>query len=1116
MVVYILNAGEITRGTMVMNSMYRCARTIIPILLISMVFLSCNEYNPFNDYANAEAVIEKTSFNENDTVTVFTLDTISISINVPNLIDSVTVFADGNYKFVNGRKTVRCNSSDTVITALQNLVLSYDSVGKKNIIVYVYKKNGDVIKTFEKSLYVRLPRFTDNIAGYYNHGIILSCEAVNNRDVVYQWSFSDTVIRTFSQLDTVILSSGGAEAGQGFLNLINGQYRSEIQQFSFSIQDSSAPRIKVVGEANMKNDTILSANTEFPLKVIVTDIGQNDKISVRLNQSDTFDIVRDSLYIKIIDSLDRLSGFAGYEIVARDNSARRNASRKKIWIGYNSAGVKSRKWKASILIPSADTSKSTVEKKTLYGMVDRFTKDSISLNVNIAVNGTVKRTISFLKNDYWTDTVSLIKGLNTVRVIASDGVESDTISRVILFNDVLVDSTGPVIKNIVIDNVRENQFVTESRINVKLIAFDENGRVSNVSCNGFPMVRSDESEYVWEINNMNLEFKNNVAEINVIAKDDSGNCENVNRIIRFNTRPKITKFPSFEIPARAGKTYRDTIAVIDPDKSDSISYSISSTDTNTLKIDKRGIVTWKPSRDTVIEYTIWIKDKYETVQFTDTLYSVDSSATVPELKADNIAGAFPKTFILDDNLQKQDTLTADCVPESGTPPFKYNVSVNGMLNGCQISGNRLIWLPSKNDTGLARFEIIITDKYGKKDTAYPLTAVMRGNRPFEVKYSLNADTLQDGSIDLTEPGKKGSIKLSINDGDYEDYYTVYVVQTRQKDTIILQNTREYEVELNPGFVTSGTLSINLRVTDKGGHESLFSRNINYGTPIDVIQVSYPQNGDTLSNENVGFLWNGSRDKSSKYELYLGTSGTAMNLVYCGTDTSVVCKLTNGPGIYFFQLIHISLKERNACMPVSFVLKMPESVKILNREELFSDVYVAGKDTVYGTVNIGEMNSNVRYSAFFANTDISFASEGAYLSYVPGVNDTGLRKIVVIASDTLNNISDTVFTDIIITTNESGVIIIPESKNLVNDTLTVKTPGVPDTITVSVKCRKKNSDNETYNVTINQSGQVTEFPLAEPYEFKIVVDSAVNGEILVTVTNATSGVSEVKKIVVIKN
>lgn len=1087
-------------------------------LMIVTMFVSCNDYNPFKDYDNASAVIVRANFTDEDTVTIFSLETLSITITVPNLIDSVTVVSEGNRFFNDGMKTIKCGNTDSIVKSLKGIVFSYWKPGEKQIDIRVYRQNGEVLSQ-KKKIYVRLPEYAETVKGYYNQNLQLSCESVNDKSIMYQWQISDTTIKERQGSSLVKLINSGEEQGTGYLVLTDGIYMSSMQTFKFEITDTSAPVIKIPDDLKMRNDTILSGNSELPLKLFVSDIGQNKNLKVSINGADSFDIRSGNLYVKIIGGLDKSAGLKKIAISAQDNAIIQNTASKVIWLGYDQNAVKSKQWALSMLIPSTDTSKSSISAKTIYGLIERYNKDTLPVKVDFYVNDLKRDSIFNVTGNEWSGTVELDTGKNMIKVIAVKGNEADSVSRTIFYSKSLNDTMKPVLKNITIDGLRDNRFITDELIDISVIAFDEGGKVQSVTCNGENMKNQNKSEYVWNIENLKLNFIDGVAEVNIAAADVKNNTVIYSKKIWYNTLPRIIKTPLFESPARAGRLYTDAVKVNESDKYDLIQYSLTCSDSTSMKIDKKGNVVWKPLKNATVEYTIRIFDRFETVSFSDTLFVVDSNTVINKLDIDNVVDRFPDVLSLSMHPSENDTMKVNCTPLSGTPPYYYNVTAMGSSLQPSMKGDTLIWVSSKSDTGIIRFEIIVSDKYDKKDTVNPVVALMRGNQPFTVACSLAVDTFPDRTIDMSSQEKKGYINISIADPDYEDSYTVYIKESGVLDTLELQNMREFKVELYGSLLKSGMDTIDIRITDNGGHEIRYDRIVNYGMILQKCELKSPRNSDTITDSAISFVWYKNSIQNVQYELYAGSAGDTLGLIYKGYDTAFTYYAKRMPGMYLCQLYVSNGKARLGGSLQFFIQAAEDTVKIMSSSDMFGSYSVADHDTIHGTVNLQKVNGSVKYSAYFMDNLKLFSVFGAHLSYIPAIVDTGYRKIAVVAIDTLNGTSDTIVAEIVITEKKPVLYLETESSHLKNDILLMESGLVSDTILVSIKTDIAIARGEIYDVTVFQRNTVARIPIGNTNTFTITVDQLPANETsdIIDINVVGSSLGEVtKKIIVLKN
>lgn len=115
------------------------------LVLCNAFFLCTTDHNPFRDYRNAQISIVAQTFDNLDTLEIFSRETLLIVLSVPNLVDSVIVRSPSNIEFDNGQLCIF--SADSKYTPGQYPVyFSFFDTGMQTIEFLTYRTNGEVVK----------------------------------------------------------------------------------------------------------------------------------------------------------------------------------------------------------------------------------------------------------------------------------------------------------------------------------------------------------------------------------------------------------------------------------------------------------------------------------------------------------------------------------------------------------------------------------------------------------------------------------------------------------------------------------------------------------------------------------------------------------------------------------------------------------------------------------------------------------------------------------------------------------------------------------------------------------------------------------------------------------
>jgi hypothetical protein len=1099
---------------------FNVCKVSLLLTIATLLVLSCADYNPFTDDSNANVVVLNKSFNSGDTVSIFSTVSMSFVVTVPELVDSVKVVAVGNRLFSDNTWKTDLRSDTSFKSGTQILKFSFNDEGRKVIEILTYRRSGDVLR-HEEFLFLKSPLFQNTINGVFNADLHLYTEAVLDKDIKYVWDFMDTVIESSSNSIGVRLFSAG-KLGRGLLYVTDGLVESPKVQFQFNLEDTICPLIEFVNDEPVVRDTITTGNSEFPLRVLVTDIGSNDSLVVAIKnefgKTLKIDIQKDSLYIKVFAALDTLKSPMPVVVSAQDNSLHINKVEKKIWIKYDPSKEKTRTFSLSLLIPSKESS-SSKNTRTLYGLIRRYTKDTLPIKLSFSNNNEQTFSRSVITED-WYQQITLSPGLNRVNVVAQKGTEFDSTYRLIQYDTLLSDTAKPVILEIAVNGlIGDNLFVSQRLGSLKVIAFDESGSdITTVSCNGKPFVRDEKSVYQWTCDSVVFEHSliGNVLEI--VAKSGAKSVSKKITVF-YNHRPVITRGPQFPSPVIVGKTYSTAIEFEDLDASDFAVFTLDNTSDSSMNIDSKGNLSWTPLREDekikkkIISITIF--DGYEYVHSSFEAIVADTGQVFENVKFGKVLEQFPSFLEAD-----KDTVHINLLPEKGTPEFTYQVDILGTTSSLPVVNNLLSWCPSSSDLGIVRMRIVVTDFILTNDTLNPVITVVPKNQPPTLLCQKITDTLVTGAINLRDSSKTMSLQFSISDPDPDvaEKFTAYVIQGGVTDTIDLKTNRVFTVSVNSSFYKSGTDTLRVRVTDRVGHFDQFQKAIDYGIEPKTPSLAFPLNNATIDTNHVDLKWKTNNDPAIRYELYFGPANKELNCIYRGTDTSFVIEKIDTAGIYFWQVFASNGKERIASPIWTFNINISENIKIETTEKEFKKYYVVGRDTINVPLRLAKSNQNVTFTAFYQKDSVPLLVTNSALLNIPQIKDTGSQRIVIIAKDTIHLVSDTLFVDLFIAADSLNVRLLVESDHLSSDTLDLRAVSQNDTLMFSIETRVPGL-KEDYTIEVTQRNTTRTFFLDSANTFSIVVEPGSHGlvsdSLEIKVTGTTLG-SDTKKITVLYN
>lgn len=138
--------------------------------LVPLLFLFCsNDYNPFTDQSKARAVVIRKTFNDVDTLAIFTTETLVIRVAVRELVDSFSVVAPSNRR---GPDTlvVKRAAGQQLSADPYKCFVSLTDTGWKTITINTFRSNGERVPQ-DFLVYCRSPLGQNAITGAYGDSV---------------------------------------------------------------------------------------------------------------------------------------------------------------------------------------------------------------------------------------------------------------------------------------------------------------------------------------------------------------------------------------------------------------------------------------------------------------------------------------------------------------------------------------------------------------------------------------------------------------------------------------------------------------------------------------------------------------------------------------------------------------------------------------------------------------------------------------------------------------------------------------------------------------------------------------------------------------------------------
>ncbi len=254
-----------------------------------LLFACANDYNPFENYNNANAHILTSAtskgISSGDTLSIFSTETLAVYTTVREKIDSFKVTAPNNRYF-----------TDTVVKppfSKDNylLLLSFFDTGWTSVNLTTYRSNNtSVALPAPIALYVKTPLRQSNISTVLGAPCTLWTAPVGDIDVIYQWEFgkdivlgiaSNSVPNPYPMLPNIGKAVGKLDTGYLWVTDLKEQVRSPLTSFTYLFYEPSPPKIKCTNKG-LSHDTITTGGDTLTLFFEVIDSSGQGLASVTL------------------------------------------------------------------------------------------------------------------------------------------------------------------------------------------------------------------------------------------------------------------------------------------------------------------------------------------------------------------------------------------------------------------------------------------------------------------------------------------------------------------------------------------------------------------------------------------------------------------------------------------------------------------------------------------------------------------------------------------------------------------------------------------------------------------------------------------------------------------
>lgn len=894
---------------------------IMCTLFVLSLLCCVDEYNPFQDDANARTHIFRTLFSS-DTIPIFTTDSVELLFTVCNLIQKVSLRVSHNRYFDTMTITDICKKS--------NINVSFYDTGYQELRIATYRVNGDSV-VLKRRYYVTSDIKPDTAKGYYGDTLQLHVETINekqDKDIQYLWKIGSVkpVSSHFDSAVIVIDELVKSDSGQLFIGDNSGKYFSPPFYFNVVLLDP-LPEIVIAG---IDSDSLYTSSDSIDLWVNIEKC--ITPVTVYTNGLQMKNIAKNTYYTKINKTDATIQKLT---IVAVDDRTGKKSSRE-VYVEFNSKKQHGAKASLNILeVLTNGVIEANQKADTLSGSVELFTNQAKEYTVSLFDQskplGKIKKFAN--SNFNWDFPVTLNKLQTVFRIELSDTLSNildDTTVMVNYCND-CVDSNPPIIASVYVNGTPSSsgRFVSQMKdVKIEVICLDD-GIIDSVVLNNKLMKRDSSTNVRWNFDTQ----VNHILSPDTLflyAVDRKGNRSGTNAIVAgYNTSPVVRTFPDSIEHARTGVMYTRTIEIKDEDINDFVTYSIDSADVRNITIDDKGLIKWTPQRSDAGFNYVNIKGMDRSSYTASCSYVIYVSETALDtVKFVTSRNEFP------DMITCTDSISIPLKVRGGTKPFVFEIT-DRTKNNKKIQVNQVMpyfkWKPDcGSDTGAHQFFIVVRDTLRLSDTLWPVITVLPANREFTLKeLKWSGIKKPDSSLDLSR-NRTDTLFYMITDPDSPQYerHTIEIASGTEKYTI-MTDSGKFFVQLSHTARVSGRDSLVLIVKDRANHASRIVRMLDYGKPPLTATLVHPRNDSLFESKDIAFRWSSSDPDGEvlKYHFTLQFIDGSYQFEKEIKDTFCTVTGLKKAGVYYWSVIAIDSKSSTSSLSGKLTCLPPDRVRI---------------------------------------------------------------------------------------------------------------------------------------------------------------------------------------------
>ncbi|HEX2957889.1 MAG TPA: Calx-beta domain-containing protein [Chitinispirillaceae bacterium] len=724
------------------------------LLLSVLIYVVCTEYpNPFQDRSLSKAAIGAKTFQNKDTVLIFSSETISVVTYLREHIKEVAVYIDNN-RFWKSPDTVFYEEDLTAEPII--IPISFYQTGWKRIEITTTFKN-DETKSETDSLFARSPLSQQSISAMAGDSIHLKTEPVKDDDVRYVWDFNDGMaIKEYEpQVDFLLKNSLSSPVGKLY---VEDRKNNKSPSVYFSIIAESKLNVTSANDL-MQGDTIYTGESNFSFKVYINGDFKNAYVNNLF--FDSRQVSGNGFQLsKTFSKLDTLSSpmKASVKVIDKNNET----IEKTFFIKYDENQTTLPEIFVNVPSTIHDTSFVMDSILRMSGNVTGHAQYE-KLYLNFSLNGFAMGHIMLLaENNKWTYKLNLVAGWNKVRLDVS---KDSTIGSSVLvakeiqikYDSTMYDAQPPEISDIKVDDVAvagDKRFTSVSpEVILTMDVSDDKGIKSVTVNNDTAKVQQNGLTYSIKVA---PEHKKDGTAFIIVATDiaDHPKSDTVTGLLNHTPRIESVSLPSI---MKTDSTYYFIVKASDGDAGDKLVKTITvkrpgGDSTITIVNDT---VIWKPALADTGKNTIYIHVVDDFFHYDDaTIVSTVYQKTDKPLKVSWLTTPddFPDSIVVG---KEQLTGQLKVDPGTGIGPFTYTISMDNPYKLIyEGSEAQIFWSPTRSDAGLRTLHFIVKDKNGDSDTLDALMNIIA--HPAAVVY------LVEQSMILNENSGDSSTKVRLS------------------------------------------------------------------------------------------------------------------------------------------------------------------------------------------------------------------------------------------------------------------------------------------------------------------------------------------------------------------